>query len=158
MPCRTPCRLFIHEVFTGPLGLHLNVWSELGRSPPFRPMRALRLQWSRAFTLMCEVALNPPPWANFDQWYHHRLPLIIWLWLHIYFLSLILCLDVTHQVYYFFETYLIFLTHLKPHYSINWKCQFNAPMPFMYGKPLKKMVHKDSKSVGIRNQTYIIYL
>jgi hypothetical protein len=34
------------------------VWSDLGRSPPFRPMRALRLQWSRAFVLVCEVALT----------------------------------------------------------------------------------------------------
>ena len=31
-PCRTPCILFIHEVFFGPLGLHLRVWSELGPS------------------------------------------------------------------------------------------------------------------------------
>ena len=45
-PCRTPCRFFIHEVFFGPLGLHLRVWSQLGRSLPFQPMRALRLQWS----------------------------------------------------------------------------------------------------------------
>ena len=57
-PCRTPCRLFIHEVSFGPLGLHLCVWSELERSPPFQPMRALRLQWSRAFSLVCEVALS----------------------------------------------------------------------------------------------------
>ena len=56
--CRTPCRLFIHEFFFGPLGLHLRVRSELGRSPPFRPMRALRSQWSWAFSLVCEVALN----------------------------------------------------------------------------------------------------
>ena len=56
-PCRTPCRLFIHELFFGPLGLHLLVWSELGRSPPFRPMRVLRLQWSWAAALVCEVAL-----------------------------------------------------------------------------------------------------
>jgi hypothetical protein len=60
-PCRTPCKLFIHKVFFGPLGLHLHVWSELGRSPPFQPMRALRVQWSRAFKpgfkLVCEVAL-----------------------------------------------------------------------------------------------------
>ena len=55
--CRTPCRLFIHEAFFEPLGLHLGVWSELGRSPPFWPMKALRLQWSRAFSLVCEVAL-----------------------------------------------------------------------------------------------------
>ena len=57
-PCRTPCRLFIHVVFFGPLGLHLRVRSEVGRSPPSRPMRALRLRWSRAFSLVCEVALN----------------------------------------------------------------------------------------------------
>jgi len=28
-PCKTPCRLFIHEVFFGSLDLHLRVWSEL---------------------------------------------------------------------------------------------------------------------------------
>ena len=53
-----PCRLFIHELFFGPLGLHLLVWSELGRSPPFQPMRALTLPWSRAFILVCEVTLS----------------------------------------------------------------------------------------------------
>jgi hypothetical protein len=56
--CRTPCRLFIHEVFFRPLSLHLHVWSELGRSLSFPPMRALRLQWSWAFSLVCEVALR----------------------------------------------------------------------------------------------------
>ena len=56
-PGKTPCRLFIYEVFFGPLGLHLHVWNEFGRSPPFWPMRALRLQWSQAFNLVCEVAL-----------------------------------------------------------------------------------------------------
>ena len=56
LPCRTPCRLFIHELFFGPLGLHLLVWSELGWSPPFRPMRALTLPWSKAFSLVCETA------------------------------------------------------------------------------------------------------
>ena len=54
LPYRTPCRLFIHELFFGPLGHHLRVWSELGRSPPFHPTRALRLQWSWAFNLVCE--------------------------------------------------------------------------------------------------------
>ena len=29
-PCRTPCRLFIHKRFWGPLDLHLLVWSKLG--------------------------------------------------------------------------------------------------------------------------------
>ena len=59
-PCRTPCRLFIHEVFFWPLDLHLRVWSELGPSwsPPFRTMRALTLKWSWAFNLVCEVALT----------------------------------------------------------------------------------------------------
>jgi hypothetical protein len=59
-PFRTPCRLFIHKLFFGPVGLHLLVWSELGLSPPFRPMRALTLPWSRAFSLVCEVALTFP--------------------------------------------------------------------------------------------------
>ena len=59
-PCRTSCRLFIHEVFFRSLGLHLRVRSELGWPPPFWPMRALRLQWSWAFNLVCEVALTIP--------------------------------------------------------------------------------------------------
>jgi hypothetical protein len=58
LPCRAPCRLFIHELFFGPLDLHLLVWSELGPSPSFRPMRALTWPWSRAFSLVCEVALS----------------------------------------------------------------------------------------------------
>ena len=69
-PCRTPCRLFIHEFF-GPLGLQIRVWSELGQSPPFRPMRALRLQWSWAFNLVCEVALT----FGLSQYHGHG----IWL-------------------------------------------------------------------------------
>ena len=52
LACRTPCRFFIHEVCFGPLSLHLRVQSQLGRSPPFRPMRAFRLQWSWAFSLV----------------------------------------------------------------------------------------------------------
>ena len=39
------------RVFFEPLGLHLRVWSELGWSPPFWPMRALRLLWSHASNL-----------------------------------------------------------------------------------------------------------
>ena len=58
LPCRTPCRLFIHGVFFGPLDLHQPVWNGLELSLPFRPMRALRLQWLRAFSLGCEVALR----------------------------------------------------------------------------------------------------
>jgi hypothetical protein len=58
-PCRILCRLFIHEVFFEPLKPPPSCEVNLdGRSPPFRPMRALRLQWSRAFSLVCEVALS----------------------------------------------------------------------------------------------------
>ena len=55
-PCRTPCRLFIHELSFGPLGLHFLVWSELGWSLPFRPMRALTLPWSKG--------LQPCVWSG----------------------------------------------------------------------------------------------
>ena len=53
----------VHEAFFSAFRLH--VWNELGQSPPFRPMRALRLQWSRAFSLVCEMAL--------DFMHHHQL-------------------------------------------------------------------------------------
>ena len=55
------CHVEIHVDFSFmiiTLDLHLRVWSELGRSRPFRPMRDLRLQWSRAFSLECEGALR----------------------------------------------------------------------------------------------------
>ena len=41
MPCRKPCRFYIHLAFTyfvGPLSI---VWSELGPALPFPPMRVL---------------------------------------------------------------------------------------------------------------------
>ena len=41
MPCRSPCRLFIHEVFFGPLGLHLRVWSNLDGLRPFNQWELL---------------------------------------------------------------------------------------------------------------------
>ena len=34
------------------------VWSELGPAPPFPPMRVLEVYWSRALSLVCEVALS----------------------------------------------------------------------------------------------------
>ena len=45
--------LFIHIVFFEPSGLHHCVWSELGRSLPFWPMRALKLQWSQGPLVLC---------------------------------------------------------------------------------------------------------
>ena len=58
LPCINSCRLFIHNEFFEPLGLHLLAWSELGRSRSFQPTRHLRMQWSWALDLMCEVALG----------------------------------------------------------------------------------------------------
>ena len=60
MPCRNPCRLYIHLAFTYSIGPSSVVWSELGPAPPFPPMRVLEVQWSRALSLVCEVALKPP--------------------------------------------------------------------------------------------------
>jgi hypothetical protein len=57
MPCKNPCRLYIHLAFTYSLGPSSVVWRELGPAPPFPPMRVLEGQWSRALSLMCEVAL-----------------------------------------------------------------------------------------------------
>ena len=49
---------FVHDNFSGSLGLHLLVWSELGWSLPFRPTRDLIMQWSLVFSLVCKVALK----------------------------------------------------------------------------------------------------
>ena len=57
--CKTLCRLVNYDNFFRPWGLHLVGWIELGRSRPFRPIRDLRMQWSQAFSLMCEVAFIP---------------------------------------------------------------------------------------------------
>ena len=60
MPCRNPCRLYIHLAFTYSIGPSNVVWSsELGRAPSFPPMRVLRVGWSRALSLVWEVALSP---------------------------------------------------------------------------------------------------
>ena len=46
-PLSTIWHVGLHvELLFGPLSIHLLVWSELGRSPPSWPMRALTLQWS----------------------------------------------------------------------------------------------------------------
>jgi hypothetical protein len=75
------------DYFLGPLGLHLLVWNELGRSQPFQPMRDLSVQWSRAFNLVCEVAsivivlmgcsmISPNLWIMFVSW--KSMPIIFW--------------------------------------------------------------------------------
>ena len=57
MPCRNPCRLYIHLAFAYSLGPSSVVWTELGPAPPFPPMKMLEVYWSRALRLVHEVAL-----------------------------------------------------------------------------------------------------
>ena len=56
-----PRRVFIHDTFLGPsdVRIRLLVWTEVGWSWPRRPMRGLRTWRSRAFSLACEVGLQP---------------------------------------------------------------------------------------------------
>ena len=58
MPCRKPCRLYIRLAFTYSVGPLSVVRSELEPAPAFPPMRVLEVQWSRALSLACEVALG----------------------------------------------------------------------------------------------------
>ena len=55
MPRRNPCRLYIHLAFTYSVGPSSVVWRP---APPFPPMRVLEVQWSRALSLIREVALS----------------------------------------------------------------------------------------------------
>jgi hypothetical protein len=67
LPCKIPYRFFIHANFFWLLDLHLLVWGELRRSRPIRQM-----QWSRAFSLVCEVALSVckfPPVNNCEMFF-----------------------------------------------------------------------------------------
>jgi hypothetical protein len=57
MPCRNPCRLYIHLAFTFSVGPSSVVRSDLGPAPRFPPMRVLEVYWSRALSLVCGVAL-----------------------------------------------------------------------------------------------------
>ena len=54
------CRLDIHLAATYSLGPSSIVWSsKLGPpAPPCPPMRVLEVQWSRALSLVCEVAIS----------------------------------------------------------------------------------------------------
>ena len=65
--CRIPCRFYIYLVFTYSVGPSSVVWSELGPAPPFPPMRVLEVQWSRALSLVCEVALGALFWVQ-SRW------------------------------------------------------------------------------------------
>ena len=58
MPCKNLCRLYIHLAFTYSIGPSSVVCSEFGPAPLLPPMRVLKVQWSRALNLVCEVALR----------------------------------------------------------------------------------------------------
>ena len=60
MPCKNPCGLYIHLAFTYSVGPSSVVWSELGPVLAFPPIRVLEMYWSRALSLMCEVAFSSP--------------------------------------------------------------------------------------------------
>ena len=57
MPCRNLCRLCIHLAFTHAVAPSSVVWSELGPPRPSPPMRVAWSDWSRALSLVREVAL-----------------------------------------------------------------------------------------------------
>jgi hypothetical protein len=59
MPCRNPCRLYIHLAFTYSVGPSNVVWSKLGPAPPCPPMRVLGVSWSRAL-----VSCVKWPWVQ----------------------------------------------------------------------------------------------
>jgi hypothetical protein len=72
MPRGNPYRLYIHLAFTYSVSPSSVVGCELGPAPPFLLMRVLEVDWSRALSLVCEVAfrwliflIGPP---RFD-WY-----------------------------------------------------------------------------------------
>ena len=58
MPWRNPCRLCIYLAFTYFVGSSSIVWSKLGLTPPFPPMRVLEVYWSWALSLVCEVGMS----------------------------------------------------------------------------------------------------
>ena len=60
MPCRNPCRPYIHLEFTYSVGPSSTVGSELGPAPPFPQMRVLKVKWSWAPSLVCGGLCTPP--------------------------------------------------------------------------------------------------
>jgi hypothetical protein len=58
MLCREPCKIYIHLAFTYSVGPSSVVWSELRPAAPFPPIRVIEVKWSRALSLVCEVALS----------------------------------------------------------------------------------------------------
>jgi hypothetical protein len=61
LPCKNPRRIFIHNNLCGPLHAPSpsSVNLSLGDLNLFHPMGDLRMQWWRAFGLVCEVVPRP---------------------------------------------------------------------------------------------------
>ena len=82
-PRGNPCRHYIHLApFTYSLARRLEPSAklELGPAPPFPPTRALEVyQWSRAPSLVCEVALPlavSPPHPSIHSFIHWASPVV----------------------------------------------------------------------------------
>jgi hypothetical protein len=60
MPCRNPCRVYIHLAFTYFFSPSSILWSKIGLGLPSPSMRELEVQWSHVLSLVCEVALSGP--------------------------------------------------------------------------------------------------
>ena len=58
MPYKNPRRFYTRLAFSYSIGPSSVVRRELGPAPPFPPTRALEMRWSRALSLMCELALR----------------------------------------------------------------------------------------------------
>ena len=58
MSCTSLRKLYIHFAFAYSIRLSSVVRSKLKPTPPSLPMRVLKIKWSRALSLVCEVALS----------------------------------------------------------------------------------------------------
>ena len=68
LPHENPCRLFVHDDFFWPLGLHLLVWSELRQSPPFTTNER---SWNAMVTrFQSHVWRGPHIGDPMKIWYH----------------------------------------------------------------------------------------
>ena len=68
LSCRNPYRLFIYNILFGSSSLDLLVWSELGRSLPFWPMRNLRMLGLQCRVWSCPKCIVLKPQSNLGSW------------------------------------------------------------------------------------------
>ena len=77
MSRRNPCWLYMHLAFTYSVGPSSVVWSELEPASPFPPMRVLEVEWSRALSPVCEVALRAVARTNAHGIGYHAQPQLV---------------------------------------------------------------------------------